>query len=464
MQNIYARLLSAGAFRTNAQTSFVELDATAAALYGFEAAPWRDVHAALLTHVLPEDVPLVNGSGMSQRQRPDGALESTSRPFRVRMPGGQLAWRRWKSLSRRGDPHIEGIILDQDDLLAQEAQARQWRQSALRSEQLSVAGRVAGPLAHDLANLLSIVIPSLDFLREALESPDDLQLLEGAQLASQAVSGLTRQFVRLVQNDGLMQPVDLRRELILSERLLRLSMPHGLTLTVAPPATSLTVMASAGLVINTLAALLDNARHALQGSGEVQVRAWSEGEAGYLEVRDNGPGFPPELLADPGQPFVTSKGDQGTGLGLFNVRRAVEGCGGQLLVHSRPGDTRVQIWLPLLAHALPEPELPLGGWGAQRDVVYMIQDDALARLVERALQMVRFRPHRVPSPGAISHASLRFIPYRFIIDLDSIAPRDLSALQDALQGALFLGHQPPWPAAQLLPKPFMIRELLAALL
>jgi signal transduction histidine kinase len=96
--------------------------------------------------------------------------------------------------------------------------------------------------------------------------------------------------------------------------------------------------------------LLDNALDAApQGTGRVVVRSALEDGAIVVEVRDNGPGIPPELQDRVFEPFFTTKDvGQGTGLGLDIVRRVVADLhGGQVSLASTPGDTRFLVRLPL---------------------------------------------------------------------------------------------------------------------
>ncbi|HEU4741362.1 MAG TPA: ATP-binding protein [Meiothermus sp.] len=93
--------------------------------------------------------------------------------------------------------------------------------------------------------------------------------------------------------------------------------------------------------------LIDNALDAMGGSGTLRVRAVREGEGVLVEIRDSGPGIPPELRAKIFDPFFTTKEvGRGTGLGLETVRRIVEHHKGSIQVESQPGDTRFQVRLP----------------------------------------------------------------------------------------------------------------------
>jgi signal transduction histidine kinase len=94
--------------------------------------------------------------------------------------------------------------------------------------------------------------------------------------------------------------------------------------------------------------LIDNAVDAMGGSGELRVRTYREDSCVVVEIGDNGPGIPPEVEAHMFEPFFTTKGvGQGTGLGLDTVQRIVKKHRGTIQVDSQPGDTRIQVWLPL---------------------------------------------------------------------------------------------------------------------
>jgi len=94
--------------------------------------------------------------------------------------------------------------------------------------------------------------------------------------------------------------------------------------------------------------LFDNAIEAMRGQGEVRVRTAIELDRVLVEIRDNGPGIPPEVQPHIFEPFFTTKGvGEGTGLGLDTVCRIVRNHHGEIRVVSQPGDTRFQVYLPI---------------------------------------------------------------------------------------------------------------------
>ncbi len=94
--------------------------------------------------------------------------------------------------------------------------------------------------------------------------------------------------------------------------------------------------------------LIDNAIDAMDGKGQLLIRACRQLDSVVVEVGDNGPGVPPEIQNRIFDPFFTTKnvGD-GTGLGLDTAVRIVQKHHGRIDLKSKPGDTRFIVRLPI---------------------------------------------------------------------------------------------------------------------
>jgi signal transduction histidine kinase len=95
--------------------------------------------------------------------------------------------------------------------------------------------------------------------------------------------------------------------------------------------------------------LLDNAIDAVNGSGRIWIRTSQEPGRLLVEIADDGPGVPEEVQPRVFEPFFTTKDvGEGTGLGLDTARRIVAGNHkGDIRLLSKPGETRVQVRLPM---------------------------------------------------------------------------------------------------------------------
>ena len=101
--------------------------------------------------------------------------------------------------------------------------------------------------------------------------------------------------------------------------------------------------------------IIDNAIDAMHDRGKLRVRTYRDNTCVVIEIGDNGPGIPPDILPHIFEPFFTTKGvGEGNGLGLDTVQRIVKKHRGSIQVISKPGDTRFQIFLPLAAQAQTE--------------------------------------------------------------------------------------------------------------
>lgn len=112
---------------------------------------------------------------------------------------------------------------------------------------------------------------------------------------------------------------------------------------------------SASALKQMMANVLDNAFEASPNA--IEFVALRQSDDLVLLVRDQGPGFAPELLPYLGEPYRSTKGRAGRGLGLFLVVNVARALGGEVRAHNRStGGAEVRITLPLGSLALPDKE------------------------------------------------------------------------------------------------------------
>ena len=95
--------------------------------------------------------------------------------------------------------------------------------------------------------------------------------------------------------------------------------------------------------------IIDNAVDAMNGRGEIKLRTYEEDHRVIVEITDNGPGIPEEIQSRIFEPFFTTKAPgHGTGLGLHISHDIIANRHhGQLLVESKPGETKFRVILPV---------------------------------------------------------------------------------------------------------------------
>ena len=129
--------------------------------------------------------------------------------------------------------------------------------------------------------------------------------------------------------------------------ILRLAMNHvkfSYGVTINLPENDVSINCDARKMDGVLSNLLNNAVHALDGQGEINVIVSADSKFVIIQVNDSGPGIPPENLEKIFEPMFTTK-KTGTGLGLVICKSIVEQHGGSISVSNKP--TTFTIKLPI---------------------------------------------------------------------------------------------------------------------
>jgi signal transduction histidine kinase len=212
-----------------------------------------------------------------------------------------------------------------------------------RTEKLAVAGRLAASIAHEINNPLEAVTNCL-YLVGQTELPREARgYLDLAQSELDRVSQITVQTLRFYRQSTRPAKTDVHDLLatvlaLLEQRLAR----HGVEVVQQFRDTPHVVLRD-GEIRQVLANLLGNAIDALAEGGRIVLRtacghAWRSGSAGIrITVADSGTGMDTATQARIFEPFFSTKGITGTGLGLWVSREIVEKHQGYLRVRSRLG-------------------------------------------------------------------------------------------------------------------------------
>jgi signal transduction histidine kinase len=202
-------------------------------------------------------------------------------------------------------------------------------QEALRlSEKLAVTGRLAASIAHEINNPLESVTNLLYLLRSESSPDRRATYLEQAEQELARVTEITKHTLRYYREPNKPIQVDVSAVL---DSILALYKPRLLAAEVTVHkqvrATNTFVCANPGELRQILANLIGNALDAMRMGGRLRLRISLErdwktagGQQLNLTIADTGSGIDPNLLPTIFQPFVTTKGETGTGLGLWVIQ------------------------------------------------------------------------------------------------------------------------------------------------
>jgi signal transduction histidine kinase len=237
-------------------------------------------------------------------------------------------------------------------------------QEALRrSEKLAVTGRLAASIAHEINNPLEAVTNLLYLIRLSPESGQTAKYLAEAEQELARVAEIARQTLRFYREPN--HPVKteigavLRSVLVLYNSRLA---DAEVSVQVESADSSDTVLASPGELRQVIANIIGNAIDAMRHGGRLRIRISAAAGRLRLTFADSGSGIPPALLPAIFEPFVTTKGETGTGLGLWVTGEIVRRNGWTIRVRSRSGiaqsGTTFSITMPLTDAPAQVAEIP----------------------------------------------------------------------------------------------------------
>lgn len=236
-------------------------------------------------------------------------------------------------------------ILSMD--VTEETQARAALQQTRRRE---IAAQMTSGLAHDFSNLLTIILGTQSKISK-MHLPEEAQELVESTLAAARRGGrlLNRLADITSQRSPQMKATNVGKILSDIQKLARPTLPDGITLELINDIPDNPLLVDSGMLQDSLLNLILNARDGCQGNGRITVKSaivkdtWLE-----IQVGDTGCGFSEEALEHALDPFFTTKGSEGTGLGLPMVYDMTKMVGGEVRIANAPsGGALVSLRLPL---------------------------------------------------------------------------------------------------------------------
>jgi signal transduction histidine kinase len=231
---------------------------------------------------------------------------------------------------RRGAPEFEALRL----ALREMAEAlEQGRAREIEAERLRAFRETARRVAHEMRNPLTPIRLAVAQLSRSAAEPQR-EAIEVLVAESGRLEQLAREFTEFGRlPEGPAAPVDLVE---LLTDLARTSVPPAMHVRLALDPALPPLLGHYDPLRRAFGNILRNAVEACEGQGEIELAARPEQDGVRLEIRDHGPGVPPELAGRLFDPYVTAKSG-GTGLGLALARQTVEMHQGTIAVERTPG-------------------------------------------------------------------------------------------------------------------------------
>ena len=350
----------------------------------------------------------------------DAATEATLRDDywsgeldqRTRSGRALVAECRWQLL-RDADGAPEAIFAVMSDVTAD----RKAQEARLRAQRMESLGTLAGGIAHDLNNVLTPILMSVQLLEQGETDAGRREILATMEGAVKRGADMIRQVLSFARG------VDGRRETVSVPQLVddlvgfaRDTLPKSITVDLALDDAVSATRGDPTQLLQILINLVMNAKDAMPTGGTLRIRTTEPvledsyssishlampGRYVAIEVEDTGHGMPPDTVEKIFEPFFTTKEvGKGTGLGLATSLAIVRSHGGFMQVYSEQGKgTRFTVGLPATSAgsgadarpAAPAPEVPRG----HGELVLVVDDEpSILQITCQTLELHGYRTLR----------------------------------------------------------------------
>ncbi len=265
---------------------------------------------------------------------------------------------------------------------------RESQERYMQAQKMESIGRLAGGVAHDFNNILTVINGYSDIVYHQLSDVDPRRAqVNEIRKAGAHAAELTQQLLAFSRKQvGRPRPVNLNGVVVEAEKLLRRILGEDVQLiTRLDPSIGL-ILADPGYVHQMLMNLTVNARDAMPDGGTLVIET-SPGPFVCLSVSDTGSGMDEETRKNIFEPFFTTKGTKGTGLGLATVYGIVKQSQGSIDVLTEPGKgSTFRVYLPRVEGVdetpRPKPQDAAQLQGGETILVVEDQDEVRCFVVE----------------------------------------------------------------------------------
>ena len=237
-----------------------------------------------------------------------------------------------KELEKRLSKMQKQLLKQNENLLAQ---VENKTSELVKSERLATIGTMASRIAHDLKQPLTIMQTYADMLTPEIISKLDYKDKEKWFRIQNSILDMTRIIEDVLD---FARTTEIKKKKSSFLRILKLAINHvksSYGIIINLPENDVSVTCDARKMEAVMSNMLNNAVHALDGQGEIDVTVSTDSNFVTIQVRDSGPGIPKENLEKIFEPMFTTK-KTGTGLGLVICKSILEQHGGSISVSNKP--------------------------------------------------------------------------------------------------------------------------------
>jgi signal transduction histidine kinase len=294
-------------------------------------------------------------------------------------------------------------LRDANAALVNEAAQRNKLEEHLRqSQKMEAIGQLAGGLAHDFNNMLSVILSGVGLAKRGLtrEGGNPERYLDAAIAGVQRAASLTRRLLAFSRQQPLSpQPLDPNKMVSEMAELLHRTLGETVMLETVLAGGLWRANADAGELESAILNLALNARDAMPEGGKLTIETSNafldedyaarqigvpSGQYVLIAITDAGIGMTRDVVERAFDPFFTTKpASQGTGLGLSQVYGFVRQSGGHVKIYSEPGyGTTIKIYLPRYYGEAthPEPQSRIEPTPRQvRETILLVEDEERVR-------------------------------------------------------------------------------------
>jgi two-component system cell cycle sensor histidine kinase/response regulator CckA len=305
---------------------------------------------------------------------------------------------RW-SLIHDDDGKPKSILIINTDI----TEKKKLESQLLRSQRMESIGILAGGIAHDLNNVMTPMMLSVEILKEKFKDEQSQKLLTILEQNSQRGANLIKQVMLFARGgEGERKPLQVTNIITEIEKVIRETFPKSIDIRTDVQKNLSTISGDSTQLYQVLMNLCVNARDAMPDGGiliisaeqslidENYTRMNTDAKVGsyvIITVSDTGTGIPPEIIDRIFEPFFTTKErGKGTGLGLSTSLGIVKSHGGFMNIYSRVGQgTKFSVYLPVIITTVGEKAKDeLGFPSGQGELILIVDDEAPIREITRA--------------------------------------------------------------------------------